>query len=85
MLEQVYERNAEAWDLAKIQYEVGRVDLLSVLQMQARTDAARLSLISIRAERLFNRVNLHQGLGGSFEDLDPSLATPGVGSSLPQE
>ena len=59
--------------MAKIQYDVGRVDLLSVLQMQARTDAARLSLISIRAERLFNRVNLHQSLGGSFDDVNPDL------------
>ena len=73
LLEQVHEKNAEALELAKIQYDVGRVDLLSVLQMQARTDAARLSLISIRAERLFNRVNLHQSLGGSFEDVDPNL------------
>ncbi len=73
LLEQVYEKNAEALELAKIQYDVGRVNLLSVLQMQARTDAARLSLINIRAERLFNRVNLHQSLGGSFEDVDPNL------------
>lgn len=73
LLEQVYERNAEALELARVQYNVGRVDLLSVLQMQARTDAARLSLISIRAERLFNRVNLHQSLGGSFEGVDPNL------------
>ncbi len=73
LLEQVYAKNAEALELARIQYDVGRVDLLSVLQLQARTDAARLSLISIRAERLFNRVNLHQSLGGSFEDVDPGL------------
>ena len=73
LLEQVYEKNAEALELVKVQYDVGRVDLLSVLQMQARTDAARLSLISIRAERLFNRVNLHQSLGGSFDDVDPDL------------
>lgn len=73
LLEQVYEKNAEALELAKVQYNVGRVDLLSVLQMQARTDAARLSLIGIRAERLFNRVNLHQSLGGSFEGVDPNL------------
>ncbi len=73
LLGQVYAKNAEALELARIQYDVGRVDLLSVLQLQARTDAARLSLISIRAERLFNRVNLHQSLGGSFEDVDPDL------------
>jgi len=75
LLGQVYEKNAEALEFARIRYDVGRVDLLSVLQMQARTDAARLSLISIRAERLFNRVNLHQSLGGSFENVDPNLST----------
>ena len=79
LLEQVYEKNAEVLELAKIQYDVGRVDLLSVLQMQARTDAARLSLIIIRAERLFNRVNLHQSLGGSFENVDPNLSTSAEG------
>ena len=73
LLEEVYERNAEALELARIQFDVGRIDLLSVLQIQARTNAARLSLINIRAERLFNRVNLHQSLGGSFEDVDPNL------------
>jgi hypothetical protein len=29
----------------------------------------------LRAERLFNRVNLHQSLGGSFENVDRSLST----------
>lgn len=74
LLEQVYTKNADALQLARLQYDVGKIDLLSVLQMQARTDAARLSLINIRAERLFNRVNLHQSLGGSFEGIDPNLS-----------
>jgi len=55
---------------------VGRATLLSVLQMQGRADAARLSVINIRGERLFNRVNLHQSLGGSFDDVDPNLPEP---------
>ena len=71
----MYENNDKALELARIQYDVGKIDLLSVLQIQARADSARLALISIRAERLFNRVNLHQSLGGSFEDVDPNLAT----------
>ena len=52
------------------------VPLLSVLQMQGRTDAARLSIINIRSQRLINRVNLHQSLGGSFDNIDPDLPRP---------
>ena len=76
LLEQVYLSNAEALDLAKLQYDVGKIELLNVLQMQARTDAARLSLINIRGERLINRINLHLSLGGSFDDVDPNLPGP---------
>jgi NodT family efflux transporter outer membrane factor (OMF) lipoprotein len=76
LLQQVYANNAEALELARVQYEVGRATLLSVLQMQARTDASRLSLINTRGERLFNRVNLHQSLGGSFDNIDPDLPRP---------
>lgn len=73
LLKQVYQSNANALKLAKLQYEVGKIDLINVLLMQARTDATRLALINIRGERLLNRVNLHQSLGGSFEDVDSSL------------
>lgn len=73
----VYANNAEALELAKLQYEVGRVPLLSVLQMQGRTDAARLPIININSQRLINRINLHQSLGGSFENIDPKLPGPG--------
>ena len=76
LLNEVYTNNAEALRLAKIQYEVGRIPLLNVLQMQASTDASRLSIINIRSQRLINRVNLHQSLGGSFENIDPNLPDP---------
>ena len=76
LLKDVYINNAEALRLARIQYDVGRATLLSVLQMQGRADAARLSVINIRGERLFNRVNLHQSLGGSFDGVDPNLPEP---------
>ena len=63
----VVEENRKAWELAKVRYDVGRTDLLSVLQMQARWLGARISLIRIENERLSLRVNLHLALGGSFE------------------
>jgi NodT family efflux transporter outer membrane factor (OMF) lipoprotein len=66
-LKVVLEENTGAWELAKTQYEVGKVDLLSTLQMQARVVGARIGVVNIRNDRLINRVNLHLALGGSFE------------------
>ena len=66
-LEDVVKENTEALKLVQRQYEVGRVDLLSVLIIQARLIGAQAALISIRNDRLANRVNLHLALGGSFE------------------
>ena len=70
------DENAEAARLAQIQYDVGAVDLLSVLQMQARELGARATLIRLQSARLLQRVNLHLALGGSFEE-------PGPGGSQP--
>ena len=55
-----------AWNLANTQYDVGKIDLLSTLQMQARVVGARIALVNIRNEQLITRVNLHLALGGSF-------------------
>jgi len=62
------ESNFKAYELALAQYDVGKIDLLSVLQMQSRWLGARIGLIRIKNERLAQRVNLHLALGGSFED-----------------
>ena len=59
--------NSAAMELTMEQFNVGRVDMLSVLQIQARVLAARSALIGIRNQRLVQRVNLHLALGGSFE------------------
>jgi NodT family efflux transporter outer membrane factor (OMF) lipoprotein len=69
-LEVVLEENTEAWGLARAQYDVGKIDLLSVLQMQARVVGARIGMVTIRSERVIDRVNLHLALGGSFDE-DP--------------
>ena len=66
-LEEVVTENEKALELAQLRYEVGQIDLLSVLQMQARVLGAKASLIRVRDERLAQRVNLHLALGGSFE------------------
>ena len=60
--------NEEALAAAKIQYDVGAVDFLSVLQMQARALNSRISLIRIKNARLAQRVDLHLALGGDFSE-----------------
>ena len=61
-----WENSVAALDIAMTQFEAGKLDLLSVLQMQDRVINARIAQISIRNERLSQRVDLHLALGGSF-------------------
>jgi len=58
--------NESALKVVETQYEFGQVDLLSVLQMQARALNSRISLIRIKNARLAQRVDLHLALGGGF-------------------
>jgi len=60
------ENNTGALEVIKTQYEVGQVDFLSVLQLQARTLNSKISLIRIKNARLAQRVDLHLALGGNF-------------------
>ena len=69
-LQEAVDNNERAFTKAQAQFDVGRVDLLSVLQIQARVLGARSALIAVRNERLAQRVNLHLALGGSFEQED---------------
>ena len=66
-LAQSVDNNKQAYDLALKQYDVGQIDLLSVLQMQSRWIGARTGLLRVRNARLAERINLHLVLGGSFE------------------
>ncbi len=61
------DNNKQAYDLAVKQYDVGQIDLLSVLQMQSRWIGARTGLLRIKNARLAERINLHLALGGSFD------------------
>lgn len=67
VLEQVAKDHETAVNLAELQYEVGKIDLLSVLQQRLRLFSARMSLLRVQGERLVQRVNLHLALGGDFE------------------
>jgi NodT family efflux transporter outer membrane factor (OMF) lipoprotein len=64
------DNNRQAYDLAKKQYDVGQIDLLSVLQMQSRWTGARVTQVNIKNLRLAQRIDLHLALGGSFETLE---------------
>jgi outer membrane protein TolC len=60
--------NETALGITKTQYDVGQVDFLSVLQMQARTLNSQIKLIRFKNARLAQRVDLHLALGGEFSE-----------------
>ncbi len=67
-LREVVDESSEALRVVTAQFDVGRVDLLFVLQQQAQVVSARVNLISLRDQRLQQRVDLHLALGGGFEE-----------------
>jgi outer membrane protein TolC len=62
------EQNDEALRVAQVRYEAGKISMLDVLQMQARTNLSRSALIDMKQLRLAQRIDLHLALGGSFEE-----------------
>ena len=66
-LNEAGEEDRKTYDLSKIQYDVGKVDMFEVLQLQSRWIGAEITLLDTRRLVLDNRVNLHLALGGSFE------------------
>jgi outer membrane protein TolC len=64
------DNNLQAYNLARKQYDVGQIDLLSVLQMQSRWTGARVTQVNIKNQRLAQRIDLHLALGGSFNAAD---------------
>ena len=70
LLRIVLSESTEALRVATRQFDVGKVDLLNVLQQQGQVISAQVDLLSIRDQRLQSRVDLHLALGGSFQDND---------------
>ncbi|MGB6222004.1 efflux transporter outer membrane subunit [Haloferula sp.] len=56
----------DAVRIARVQYEAGSIDLLSVLQLQASQLASQTALVKLQNLQLANRINLHLALGGDF-------------------
>ena len=70
-LESVLAQDAEALRLGRLRYNAGATDLLHVLQLQARQLDTQFSLVTIRNDRLANRIALHLALGGGFLAAQP--------------
>lgn len=66
---------SEAVRIAKLRYQAGAIDLLSVLHLQAEQIASQGEVIKLRSAQLANRIQLHLVLGGSF-DAQPAAQQP---------
>lgn len=56
----------EAERLAKLRFDAGAIDQLTLILVQGQALNARLAALAMRVERLTNRVDLHLALGGGF-------------------
>jgi outer membrane protein TolC len=68
-------QNEDALKVARTRYDAGKIEVLDVLQIQARTNASKASLIDMQNRRLANRIDLHLALGGSFEEPNAGTTT----------
>lgn len=63
----VVANRTESVKMAKIKYELGKMDLLPVLQLQNALIVSQEELIKLQNAQLNNKINLHLALGGNFE------------------
>lgn len=62
----------EALRLATMRFDAGTIDQVALLVVQGQALNTRLADLSVRVERLTNRVDLHLALGGGFEPPPPA-------------
>jgi outer membrane protein TolC len=74
LLEGTVKQNQEALRIARARYDAGAIEVLEVLQIQARTNLSKAGLIDMRNRRLAERADLHLALGGSFEAAPGEIA-----------
>ncbi|MCF6312485.1 MAG: efflux transporter outer membrane subunit [Verrucomicrobiales bacterium] len=65
-----------AEELSLTQYERGLVDIITVLESQRRAFTSRSTLLSIKNQRLQNRVDLYLALGGDFDHPSDAHSQP---------
>jgi len=66
-LEEATREAENAFRIARLRYDEGEEDLLSVLTIQQRVNRAKSALSSVERLLLEQRVNLNLALGGSWE------------------
>jgi len=66
-LEEATREAEKAFHIARLRYDEGEEDLLSVLTIQQRVVRAKSALSSVERLLLEQRVNLNLALGGSWE------------------
>lgn len=64
--QEIINNRNEAVKIAKVKYELGKMDLLPVLQLQNALIASQEELIKLQNAQLSNRINLYLTLGGNF-------------------
>ncbi len=65
-----------AEELSLAQYERGLVDIITVLESQRRAFDSRSTLLTIKNQRLQNRVDLYLALGGDFDHQSDTQTLP---------
>ena len=60
------ESDARALEIYRKQFEIGKISVLPLLQVQTRYVGSQIVLTRVRNERLSQRIDLHLALGGSF-------------------
>lgn len=75
--------HTEAVQLANLRYKAGKMDLLSVLQLQEAQIQSQATLIRLRNTQLANRITLHLALGGSFDSLPATTFPPATAAKKP--
>lgn len=66
-LKAAVDENKKAYELTSKEYEVGKIELTSLLIVQDKWIQAEIAMTDVSVQRLVNRVGLHLALGGSFE------------------
>ena len=62
----MYDDRTAALRIARLKYDAGSIDLLSVLQLQQYQIESQLILVKLRFEQLANFINLQLYLGSTY-------------------
>ena len=64
--QEIINNRSDAVKIAKLKYELGKMDLLPTLQLQNSLIASQVELIKLQNAQLSNRINLYLTLGANF-------------------